>query len=71
MLENDADIDAVNNNGWTPLMLACDSSNAGNALILAQEGADFEIDDVSAWDFATDNVVEHLQRYGYSRFNSY
>ena len=69
LLDNNADIDAVNNNGWTPLMLACDRANAENALILAQKGAVFEIDGVSAWGYAADNVSEHLRRYGYTRLN--
>ena len=59
----DVDINAVNNKGWTALTLAFMSSNGGNVLILAEAEAEFEVNGVSSWDFATEEIVEYLARH--------
>ena len=67
LIDHGADIDAVNNDDYTPLMNACRKSNLGNASTLAQAGAEFEVGSRSAWSYCNQQVTDHLERNGYSR----
>ena len=41
LLDYRADVNAISKKGVTPLMIACEKSSRGNALLLARAGADF------------------------------
>ena len=65
IIDHGADINAVNNDGYTPLMHACLKVNLGNALILAQAGAKFQVGHRSAWTCANQQVIRYLARNGF------
>ena len=65
LINKGADVNAVNNIGLTPLMLACSYTSEGNALVLAQAGAKFVVGCQSAWNYANQAVVDHLERNGF------
>ena len=48
LIDHGADIDAVNDSGFTPLMIAYSKSNLGNAFTLVQAGAEFRIGHLAA-----------------------
>ena len=70
LINSGVDIDLTNDNGFTALMYACSMSNLGNALTLAQAGAEFQVGYRCAWAYANQQVTDHLTRHGFIPHNS-
>ena len=65
LIDFSIDINIVNKNGWTPLMVACSNPSAiSNALTLLNAGADFNASTQPIWNVACDEVLQAFRENG-------
>ena len=66
LISRGANVNVVNNKGWTPLMLAFCRFECQPAFILAKAGADFSLGIASPWIFANAQLIKYLHKRGFS-----
>ena len=62
LIDNGANVNVVNNKGWTPLMTACSKSCLGNISQLLKAGANINAGTQSIWEVSTKQSKQILQR---------
>ena len=65
LINHGANLDVVNGDGWTPLMVTFGRSYCDNALTLFKSGAKCCVDGECAWSIATDFIQNHFDNNGF------